>query len=330
MQVYHFCFLKNRSMIKTVIMGTKNKYQEELSLEESTEFFQISKKVFLAKVKEFKIPSLKNGKFKVSILEKYFQKQEGKTYSSHIIAISNQKGGEGKTTISLFLSEALSLESKVLLVDWDPQANATRLFVNDPERTVFDCLGYRKYPKVSVETAIIKINDKLHLLPSSLSLANFTTPFERDDFELLKEALLPILSSYDFIIIDCPPSLGLGLENALIAADYILVPVQTRAFSVQGLKDLYETIQKIQSKANQKLKLLGAVFNQFEGNRALSGLSESVKKYFPVFKTSIYRKESIPQAQAKRKMLGSCDKETYKSFLELAKEVRSKIYVEEK
>jgi len=100
--------------------------------------------------------------------------------------------------------------------------------------------------------------------------------------------------------------------------------------SVQGLKDLHETIQKIQNKANPRLKLLGAVFNQFEGNRALSGLSESVKKYFPVFKTSIYRKESIPQAQAKRKMLDGCDKETNKSFLDLAKEVRSKIHVKEK
>jgi chromosome partitioning protein len=98
---------------------------------------------------------------------------------------------------------------------------------------------------------------------------------------------------------------------------------------LQGLKDLHETIQKIQAKANKNLKLLGAVFNQFEGNRALSGLSESVRKYFPVFKTSIYRKESIPQVQAKRKMLGACDKVTYKSFLELAKEVRSKINVKE-
>ena len=311
-------------------MVTKKKEKSEISLKEACDLFGVSRKEFLDKVKEFKIPSLKSGNFSESVLEKYFTKPEQKTYLSHIIAISNQKGGEGKTTISLFLSEALSLESKVLLVDWDPQANATRLFVNEPERTVFDCLGYRKNPKVSVETVIIKINENLHLLPSSLSLAHFTTPFERDDFELLKEALLPILSSYDFIIIDCPPSLGLGLENALIAADYILVPVQTRAFSVQGLKDLYETIQKIQTKANQKLKLLGAVFNQFEGNRALSGLSESVKKYFPVFKTNIYRKESIPQAQAKRKMLSGCDKETYKSFMELAKEVRSKINVQEK
>ena len=116
----------------------------------------------------------------------------------------------------------------------------------------------------------------------------------RDDFELLKDALLPILSSYDFIIIDCPPSLGLGLENALIAADFIIVPVQTRAFSVQGLKDLHETIQKIQQKANPKLKLLGAIFNQYEGNRALSGLSETVKNTSG-FKTNIYEKKAYPR-----------------------------------
>jgi chromosome partitioning protein len=311
-------------------MNRKQKQVLELSKEEAADLFQISLAEFLKKVKELKIPNLKNGKYKEEVLEKYFQKPTDHSDISKIIAISNQKGGEGKTTISLFLSEALSYESKVLLVDWDPQANATRLFVNDPERTVFDCLGYRKNQKFSVETVIIQVNSNLHLLPSSLSLANFTTAFERDDFELLKDAILPILSSYDFIIIDCPPSLGLGLENALIAADYIIVPVQTRAFSVQGLKDLHETIQKIQQKANPKLKLLGAIFNQYEGNRALSGLSETVKKYFPVFKTNIYRKESIPQAQAKRKMLKACDKETYQSFLELAKEVRSKINVKEK
>ncbi len=308
-------------------MTRKKKQEVELSKEEAAEIFQMSVNDFLKKIKDFKIPVSKSGNYSEEVLEKYFQKPEVNSHLSKIIAISNQKGGEGKTTISLFLSEALSLESKVLLVDWDPQANATRLFVNDPERTVFDCLGYRKNEKVSVETAIIRVNSNLHLLPSSLSLANFTTAFERDDFELLKDALLPILSSYDFIIIDCPPSLGLGLENALIAADYILVPVQTRAFSVQGLKDLHETIQKIQQRANPKLKLLGAIFNQYEGNRALAGLSETVKKYFPVFKTNIYRKESIPQAQAKRKMLNACDKDTYRSFLELAKEVRSKINV---
>ena len=247
-------------------MVSKKKEKRNLSIKEACEVFGISKKEFLEKVKEFKIPSLPSSEYSESILEKYFSKMETKNYSSHIIAISNQKGGEGKTTISLFLSEALSFDSKVLLVDWDPQANATRLFVNEPERTVFDCLGYRNSSKVSVETVIIQINPNLHLLPSSLSLANFTTPFERDDFELLKETLLPVLSSYDFVIIDCP----------------------------------------------------------------LSGLSESVKKYFPVFKTNIYRKESIPQAQAKRKMLSGCDKETYKAFMELASEVRSKINVKEK
>ncbi|HMV43290.1 MAG TPA: AAA family ATPase [Leptospiraceae bacterium] len=308
----------------------KKKEKVDLSIEEASEFYGVSVIGLQKKIKEWKIPVSKSGKYQTEILDKYFTRNQSVDKVANVIAISNQKGGEGKTTISLFLSEALSFDSKVLLVDWDPQANATRLFVNEPERTVFDCLGYRKSQKFSVDTVIIPIRPNFHLLPSSLSLANLTTPFERDDFELLKDALLPVLSSYDFILIDCPPSLGLGLENALIAADYIIVPVQTRAFSVQGLKDLHETIQKIQNKANPRLKLLGAVFNQFEGNRALSGLSESVKKYFPVFKTSIYRKESIPQAQAKRKMLDGCDKETNKSFLDLAKEVRSKIHVKEK
>jgi chromosome partitioning protein len=150
------------------------------------------------------------------------------------------------------------------------------------------------------------------------------------DFELLKDALLPLRSTYKYIIIDCPPSLGLILENALICADYVLVPIQTRAFSVQGIKDLYETIERIQKKANPRLKLLGAVLNQYEGQKALSGLAESIKKYFPVFNTFIRRKETIPQSQAKMMLLSDYDPISMKYFIELAEEVRSKINVQEK
>ncbi|MCE9499145.1 MAG: AAA family ATPase, partial [Leptospira sp.] len=174
------------------------------------------------------------------------------------------------------------------------------------------------------------VKENFDIAPSSISLANLTTPYERDDFELLKESLLPVRSSYEYIIIDCPPSLGLGLENALIAADYVLIPIQSRAFSVQGLKDLHSTIEKIKKKANPGLELLGAVLNQYEDSRALSGLSGSVKKYFPVFDTIIYRRESIPQSQAKRTLLSNFDKKTMGSFLSLADEVRGRILVEKK
>ena len=252
------------------------------------------------------------------------------SYAGNIISVSNQKGGEGKTSISLFLSEALAEEGKVLLVDWDAQANSTRFFFKEASVSIFDCLGYRGKESVPPHSVIKEIHSKYHLFPSSISLANFTTPFGVEDFTLLKEVLESVRWDYDFIIIDCSPSLGLGLENALIASDYVLIPIQTRAFSVQGISDLYGTIEKIKKRANPELTLLGAVFNQYEESRALSGLAEGVKKYFPVFKTVIPRREGIPQAQVKGKMLKDCDEKIRTPFIQLASEVRSKISVKEK
>ncbi|MCC6276004.1 MAG: AAA family ATPase [Leptospiraceae bacterium] len=302
----------------------------ELSLDEIGRRYAITSEDFLSLAKEYKIPKEKSGNFKKSVLDKYFSIQEEKAFDSNIIAITNQKGGEGKTTLSLCLAEALSFESKVLLVDWDAQANATRLFFNDLDLTIYDCLHYRDREPRKILDVIQTVNGRFDLAPSSISLANLTTPYERDDFELLRDCLLPVRSSYEYIIIDCPPSLGLGLENALIAADYAIVPIQARAFSVQGIKDLHNTIEKIQKKANPNLKLLGAVLNQFEESRALSGISENVKKYFPVFQTIINRRESIPQSQAKRKLLSDYDKKALKNFQDLAMEVKQKIYVQTK
>ena len=288
--------------------------------------------------KQFSIPSqellnlcnffsiqLVEGSQNESVLAKEFRDNPS------VIAISNQKGGEGKTTLSLFLSEALSGSAKVLLVDWDSQANATRVLLTDePEDTIFHCLPYRGNHPVNVTKILQKISPSLHVLPSSISLANFTTPFGFEDFMHLKDLLHAVKHFYDYVIIDCPPSLGLGLENALIASDYVLVPIQTRIFSVQGLGDLHETIEKIKKKANPSLKLMGAVLNQYEESRALSGLSEGIRKYFPVFQTYIPRRESIPQAQAKRKMLAGCDSISKKAFFALAKEIQEFIYDKKK
>ncbi len=244
-----------------------------------------------------------------------------------IISISNQKGGEGKTTVSLYLSEALSMNGKVLIVDWDAQANATQHLFGEVEFSVFDSLGYRGAKPKSPETIIKSITENLDLFPASISLANFTTPFGVEDFSLLKDVLDPLRKKYNFILIDCPPSLGLSLENALIASDFVLIPIQTRAFSVQGIRDLHATIEKIKKKANANLSLLGAVFNLYEGSRALSGLSEGIKKYFTVFETTIPRREGIPQAQVKRKLLKDCEPSIRKIFQNLASEVREKTHV---
>ncbi|ABZ95849.1 chromosome partitioning protein ParA [Leptospira biflexa] len=297
-------------------------------LEEAAKFVGLDLEDFQNRVSNLKVPGWKTGEFKQSILLKYFESSNMEGFDSSVIAVSNQKGGEGKTTISLYLAEALSENHKVLLIDWDPQANATHLFLRDEIPSIMDYLGYRGKKSKNIEPIIRNISNNFDLLPSNLELANLTTPYERDDFELLKEAILPLRSRYEYIIIDCPPSLGLILENALICADYILVPIQTRAFSLQGIKDLYETIQKIQRKANQRLRLLGAVLNQYEGQKALAGLAEGVKKYFPVFETVIQRRESIPQAQAKMSLLSKIDLTTMKNFRELATEVKGKIYVE--
>jgi len=304
--------------------------QIEYHSEEAAKLLKLELAAFLDQAKTLKIPGIKLGKFKGGVLKKYFIVAAEDYFDSSIIAVSNQKGGEGKTTISLYLSEALALDHKVLLVDWDPQANATQLYLKEDIPSVMDCLGYRGRKSKTLKSIIRNVAPNLDLVPSTLELANLTTPYERDDFELLAEALLPIRSEYEYIIIDCPPSLGLILENALIAADYIIVPIQTRAFSLQGIKDLHETILKIQKKANQRLKLLGAVLNQFEAQKALSGLADGIKKYFPVFDTVIYRRESIPQAQAKMTSLAKTDNVTLKNFKELAIEVKEKVSVQKK
>ena len=298
-----------------------------LTLENILEIYDFgTKEDLLQKLKEKRILSNKNQTYSMEVLDKNFNRRRKKSETSQIIAISNQKGGEGKTTLSVCLAEALAIHHSVLLIDWDPQANITRMFLDSlEEESIFDCLGYNKTHPLPVTNIIHNLVPNLDIVPSSIKLANFTAPMGIDDFDRLKDVVEPLKEKYDYIVIDCPPSLGLILENAFIAADYVLVPIQTRAFSIQGLRDLHESVKKIQKRSNPDLKLLGAILNLYEESKALSNLSINVEKYFPIFSNKILRREVIPQAQAKRILLGEYDSKAFQMFIKVAEEIKRKI-----
>ncbi|MEM0503578.1 chromosome partitioning protein [Candidatus Fervidibacteria bacterium JGI MDM2 JNZ-1-D12] len=186
---------------------------------------------------------------------------------SKVIAVANQKGGVGKTTTTLNLGAALSeLGKNVLLVDADPQGNlgvSLGIKVDDLEKTLYDVL---LNPEVTpIDSVIIKTPFGFDLVPSNIDLsgAEIELMDEVGREYILKEALKPVMGIYDYIIIDCPPSLGLLVINALTAADLVIIPVQTEFLAMRGIKHLQKTILKVQRRTNPKLKvrLLSTMFD---------------------------------------------------------------------
>lgn len=178
---------------------------------------------------------------------------------SKLYAITNQKGGVGKTTTSTCLGTALTeLGKKVLTVDLDPQAGLTTSFGFDPdsfEETVYNALIDDEFPvsKIVTETKV----ENLLLLPANLDLAGAEGELigEIGWDRTLKDALSPIAEDFDFILIDCPPSLGVLTTNALMAAERVIIPVQSEYLALRGLKQLHRIISKVKKKGNQKLKV---------------------------------------------------------------------------
>lgn len=218
-----------------------------------------------------------------------------------IIAIANQKGGVGKTTTAINLSGCLGvLEYKTLIVDADPQANATSGVGLDPKHTrnIYECLINDVNPRdLIIETE----NPNLDILPSHIDLVGAELEMINlpNREHKLKQALDKLKDSYDFIIIDCSPSLGLITVNALTAADSVIIPVQCEYFALEGLGKLLNTIKIVQGRLNPDLEIEGILLTMYDTRLRLANqVVEEVKMHFQelVFDTVIHRNTKLGEA----------------------------------
>lgn len=222
--------------------------------------------------------------------------------SSALIAVTNQKGGVGKTTTSVNLGAALAgSDESVLVLDMDPQANATSgLGLNQDEIdiSIYDVLLKGASIEDAIEPTAVR---NLYLLPSTRYLADATielvSHMARE--QVLRNALRPLEDRYSYILIDCPPSLGLLTVNALAATRYVLIPMQCEQYALDGLIELHRTIEMVRSVLNPSLELLGVLLTMLDGRTRLSReVSEQVKEHFgeAVFRTYIPRRIRLAEA----------------------------------
>lgn len=222
--------------------------------------------------------------------------------STRVIAIANQKGGVGKTTTAVNLSASIALtEQRVLLIDLDPQANTTSFLGLDP-RTVAKSSYEVLLGSIPIAEAKCQVGvPTLDVVPSAVRLVGAEVELiemERRE-QRLKDALLALDASYDFIIIDCPPSLSILTINALIAARSVLVPVQCEYFALEGLGLLLDTIRKIQSSLNPNLTIEGVLLTMYDARLNLSRQVEAeARKFFAekVYQTVIQRNVRLSEA----------------------------------
>jgi chromosome partitioning protein len=249
-----------------------------------------------------------------------------------IIAIANQKGGVGKTTTSVNLAASLGvLEKKILLIDADPQANATSglgIDVEEVENGTYQLLEH----SVNAVDAIQKTGSpNLDIIPAHIDLVAIEIELvDQEEREyMLKKAITPLKEKYDFILIDCAPSLGLLTLNALTAADSVIIPIQCEYFALEGLGKLLNTIKSVQKIHNNKLDIEGLLLTMYDSRLRLSNqVVDEVKKHFDemVFNTIIQRNVRLSEAPSYGESIINYDASSKgaSNYLSLANEIIKK------
>ena len=216
-----------------------------------------------------------------------------------IITISNHKGGVGKTTTTVNLGAGLAKAGKkILLVDLDPQANLSQCYgITKPETTIYEAL------KGDAELKTIRVNENLDIAASNLDLAGAEMELNSEAGReyLLKEILTPLKENYDYVFVDCPPSLGLLTLNAFSCSDEVIIPIQAHFLAIKGLTKIIEVINKVKRRINNKLQITGVVITLYDKRKVLHrDIEETIVTYFKekVYNSKIRQNIALAEAPA--------------------------------
>ena len=247
---------------------------------------------------------------------------------ARVVSLLNHKGGVGKTTSAVNISAALAkLGEKVLLIDLDPQANLTlSLGIGRQPVTIYESI------RGEAELQPVPVLENLDVIPSVLDLsgAEMELISEAGRELILRELMQPVQYEYDYIIIDCPPSLGLLTLNALTASDYVVIPLQAQFLAMQGLTRIKQVIDKVRFRMNKQLMIGGVFATMYDGRKVLNrDVVETIKKYFGdrVFSTMIRDNIALAEAQARRQDIFSYrpNSSGAEDYLALAREMNERL-----